>query len=111
MQKVKFCLCVPFAFMKCIFAKTIFFSQFPGFAYSNILNSMAKDVNSSYSSRISAKELHSYNANLTFSSFKSRSYLVILFSIGNYNHSHNILKLDVLPNFSFTTSETMHDYY
>ena len=29
-----------------------------------------------------------------------------------YNHSHNILRLfDVLPNFSFTTSETMHDYY
>ena len=29
----------------------------------------------------------------------------------NYNHFHNILKLfDVLPNFPFTTSETMGDY-
>ena len=29
-----------------------------------------------------------------------------------YNHFHNILRLfDVLPNFSFATSETMHDYY
>ena len=29
-----------------------------------------------------------------------------------YNHFHNILRLfDVLPNFPFTTSETMGDYY
>ena len=29
-----------------------------------------------------------------------------------YNHFHNILRLfDVLPNFRFTTSETMGDYY
>ena len=29
-----------------------------------------------------------------------------------YNHFHNILILfDVLPNFPFTTSETMRDYY
>ena len=29
-----------------------------------------------------------------------------------YNHLHNILRLfDVLPNFHFTTSETMRDYY
>ena len=29
-----------------------------------------------------------------------------------YNHFHNILRhFDVLPNFSFTTSETMRDYY
>ena len=28
------------------------------------------------------------------------------------NHFHNILRLfDVLPNFPFTTSETMGDYY
>ena len=28
------------------------------------------------------------------------------------NHFHNILRLfDVLPNFTFTTSETMGDYY
>ena len=28
------------------------------------------------------------------------------------NHFHNILRLfDVLPNFPFTTSETMRDYY
>ena len=28
------------------------------------------------------------------------------------NHFHNILRLfDVLPNFPFSTSETMHDYY
>ena len=30
----------------------------------------------------------------------------------DYNHFHNILGLfDVLPNFPFTTSETMRDYY
>ena len=30
----------------------------------------------------------------------------------SYNHFHNILKLfKVLPNFPFTTSETMRDYY
>ena len=30
----------------------------------------------------------------------------------SYNQFHNILKLfDVLPNFPFTTSETMDDYY
>ena len=29
-----------------------------------------------------------------------------------YNHFHNILRLfNVLPNFPFTTSETMGDYY
>ena len=29
-----------------------------------------------------------------------------------YNHFHNILRLfDVLPNFPFTTSKTMGDYY
>ena len=29
-----------------------------------------------------------------------------------YNQLHNILRLfDVLPNFLFTTSETMRDYY
>ena len=32
--------------------------------------------------------------------------------LGSYNHFHNILRLfDVLPNFPFTTSETMADYY
>ena len=31
---------------------------------------------------------------------------------GSYNQFHNILRLlDVLPNFPFTTSETMGDYY
>ena len=31
---------------------------------------------------------------------------------GTYNYFHNILRLfDVLTNFSFTTSETMRDYY
>ena len=30
----------------------------------------------------------------------------------NHNQLHNILRLfDVLPNFPFTTSETMRDYY
>ena len=30
----------------------------------------------------------------------------------SHNHFYNILKLfDVLPNFPFTTSETMDDYY
>ena len=32
--------------------------------------------------------------------------------VGSYNQFHNILRLfDVLPNFPFTTSETMGDYY
>ena len=31
---------------------------------------------------------------------------------GNLNHFHNILRLfDVFPNFLFSTSETMRDYY
>ena len=31
---------------------------------------------------------------------------------GTYDHFHNILRLlDVLPNFPFTASETMRDYY
>ena len=29
----------------------------------------------------------------------------------NYNHFHILRLFDVLPNFSFTTSETMRDYY
>ena len=30
----------------------------------------------------------------------------------DYNHFHNILRLsDVSPNFPFTTSETVRDYY
>ena len=34
-----------------------------------------------------------------------------LFAIA-YNHFHNILRLfDILPNFAFTTSEIMRDYY
>ena len=34
------------------------------------------------------------------------------FADGSYSQFHNILKLfDVLPNFSFTTSETRCDYY
>ena len=32
--------------------------------------------------------------------------------VRDYNQFHNILRLfNVLPNFSFTTSETMGDYY
>ena len=35
----------------------------------------------------------------------------IVFFIGNYNLGHNTLRLfDVLPNSSFTTSETNRDY-
>ena len=30
--------------------------------------------------------------------------------VTDYNHFHNILRLFVLPSFSFTTNETMHDY-
>ena len=34
------------------------------------------------------------------------------FVLSSYNHFHKILRLfDVLPNFSFTTSETMQNYY
>ena len=36
---------------------------------------------------------------------------MVLFAIA-YNHFHNILRLfDILPNFAFTTSEIMCDYY
>ena len=39
-------------------------------------------------------------------------YQVLKFHSTNYNQFHNILRLfDVLPNFAFTTSETMSDYY
>ena len=79
-----------FACELCIayFLKPYFFSQFPGFAY-KILLSIMKYVSSSYSQRVSAEELVSYNANLRFSSFKylnPLSSLVILFCIGNYGH-------------------------
>ena len=67
----------------------------------------------------------SYNTFTTFLTMLSvilLSMLMILLSIPlvishvicgkNYNHFHNILRLfDVLPNFPFTTSETMHDGY
>ena len=43
---------------------------------------------------------------------KSLGHLVSKLHIQCYNHFHNILRLfDVLPNFPFTTSETMWDYY
>ena len=39
-------------------------------------------------------------------------YLLNLFLNSAFNHFHNILRLaDVLPNFPFTTNETMGDYY
>ena len=47
--KGDFCRCLTFAFMKSVFPKFIFFSQLPGFACNNILISMVRDVNSSYS--------------------------------------------------------------
>ena len=35
-----------------------------------------------------------------------------MFQLQTYNQFHNILRLfDILPIFSFTTSETMGDYY
>ena len=39
-------------------------------------------------------------------------FFYVLENSGAYNQFHNILRLfNVLPNFSFTTSETMGDYY
>ena len=36
----------------------------------------------------------------------------VVASLTRYNHFHNILRLsDVLPNFPFTASETMCNYY
>ena len=36
----------------------------------------------------------------------------LVYSLCDCNHFHNILRLcDVLTDFHFTTSETMHDYY
>ena len=47
-----------------------------------------------------------------FTFFKFHQYLMIMEINVFYNHFHNILRhFDVLPNFSFTTSETMRDYY
>ena len=44
-------------------------------------------------------------------SSKNQNFLLKL-NFRTYNQFHNILKLfDVLPNFIFTTSETMGDYY
>ena len=40
---------------------------------------------------------------------KNLNFLIKL-KFGTYNHFHNILRLDILPNFPFTTSEIMHDY-
>ena len=41
-----------------------------------------------------------------------RANLHLEFWLNDHNHFHNILRLfDVLPNFRFTTSETMGDYY
>ena len=38
--------------------------------------------------------------------------LLIFIALEIYNHFHNILRFfDVLPNFSFTASETIDDYY
>ena len=40
------------------------------------------------------------------------SYDLMICEVFTYNHSHNIMKLfDVLPNFPFTTKETMRHYY
>ena len=40
------------------------------------------------------------------------SFFLCLSLVITYNQFHNILRLfDVLPNFSFTTSATMGDYY
>ena len=60
--------------------KPYFIRHFPSFAYNNILVSMMKVVNSSYSWRISAKELLSCNANLGSLVLNPLSLLVILFS-------------------------------
>ena len=39
-------------------------------------------------------------------------FLILQYPFLSYNYFHNILRLfDVLPNFPFTTSETMPDYY
>ena len=38
--------------------------------------------------------------------------IILKLKFGTYNYFHNILRLfDVLPNFAFTTSETMRNYY
>ena len=65
------------------------------------------------------EEVFSFEATspLTFDDFKKKSLYVLLNSIknnykANCNQFHNILRLfDVLPNFLFTTSETMGHHY
>ena len=48
---------------------------------------------------------------LWYSTYRNVEILLLNY-LSNYNHFHNILRLlDVLPNFPFTTSETMDDYY
>ena len=54
------------------------------------------------------------NSNIQFNMYASPCVFVFNFYvlIYTYNKFHNILRLfDVLPNFPFTTSETMRDYY
>ena len=47
----------------------------------------------------------------TMQAFRSSKLLKYLKG-ASYNQFHNVLRLvDVLPNFPFTTSETMGDYY
>ena len=48
----------------------------------------------------------------SFTMSYDEDFLLVLLPALSYNQFHYILKLaDVLPNFSFTTSETMCNYY
>ena len=50
---------------------------------------------------------------LFYSKFVSKSSNCLLkLKLGAYNHFHNILRyFEVLPNFPFTTTETIRDHY
>ena len=49
--------------------------------------------------------------NLKLQTVDAVIFSILIFQKREYNHFHNILRLfDVLPNFPFNTSKTMHDY-
>ena len=61
---------------------------------------------------LSSKMSIKYNNCISIKLFSCWKINQLLFLVVTYNQFHNILRLfDVLPNFLFTTSETMVDYY
>ena len=70
-------------------------------------------MNHSYKMKIvKIKVILVHQSELVFTSYKNQKEKERKLFEWNYNHFHNTLRLfDVLPNFHFTKSETIHDYY